>query len=748
MIREKKQYSFLLPAVLTVSLILHMLPQTQAVLREIPDRLALVAEAEAKEPVRRGQADDGNAETAPAATGAFEDGVYTGSSNGYGGEITVQVTVLNGQITDITILSAPGETDPYFSLAGSLLDTVKQKQTWEVDTVSGATYSSRGILGAIKNALTGETVENEEPPDAEPVGTTSQDDFKDPAAYKDGTYYGTADGFGGSIKVEVVIKDGKIVSIRVIDASDETGEYLSRAKGVIAKILSKGSPNVDSVSGATYSSTGIINAVKRALSQAAADGSQNGSYQSEAVKSAGIPQAVAELILTDGPKEYEDGVYYGTADGFGGKIKVKVTVKKGKIAKISVESAPDETPKYLNKAKGVIPRIIKAGSPDVDTVSGATYSSAGIIGAVRNALLQAVRKPGGDEGGGGPGEGSEGGSGESGGEDNPGEGGEGGPGESGDEGGDDPGEGGEGGPGESGETAAARYEDGTYTGSGWCDDGEEFFYEINVTIRVEKGRISRVFVTKGEDESDSPEDNEFYLNWAVNGRTRSGTFYPGVPAQIISCQNAEVDTISGATYSSNTIRSIASRIISAIPVVESREEQQTKDNEAAQVSAKADLPLLCTPISPGGADPGGEADARESEDPANGGRPSDGSDEADAGDPSDGGYEADAGEEQPESADEAGEESAATAGEESADAVGEESADAVGEESADAAGEESTDAAGEKSTDAAGEESTDAADEESTDAAGEEDTPGDEEDGRPDAEVTGAGAGKKGGDGA
>ena len=566
MIIEKKPFSFLLPAVLTAALIFHALPQTQAVLREIPEKLALAAEAEAKEPVKRkaaGGADDGGNGAVPAAEGAFTDGVFTGSSNGYGGEITVQMTVENGQITDISILSAPGETDPYYSLARSLLDTVKLRQTWEVDTVSGATYSSRGILGAIRNALTGETVDNEEPPSVEPVGTTSQDSFKDPAAYKDGTYYGTASGFGGSIRVEVVIRDGKIADIRVIDASGETGEYLSRAKGVISRILSKGSPNVDAVSGATYSSTGIINAVKRALSQAAADGSGKTVYQADALASPGIRSPAVKLILPDEPSEYEDGTYYGTADGFGGEIGVEVTIKKGKIAKISVKSAPDETPKYLDKAKGVIPKIIKAGSPDVDTVSGATYSSTGIINAVRKALIKAAKKT--EEGG------SEG---------DPGEGG-----------GDDSGEGGpEGGEGES---DAERFEDGTYTGSGWCDDGEEFYYEINVTIRVEEGKISRVSVSKGEDESDSPEDNDFYLGWAVNGRTRSGQFYPGLPAQIVSSQSADVDTITGATYSSGTIRSIAAQIISEIPVIEGEEagngeeEAQTENNAEGQAAAPA-----------------------------------------------------------------------------------------------------------------------------------------------------------------
>ena len=130
--------------------------------------------------------------------------------------------------------------------------------------------------------------------------------------------------------------------------------------------------------------------------------------------------------------------------------------------------------------------------------------------------------------------------------------------------------------------------------SGWCDDGEEFYYEINVTIRVEEGKISRVSVSKGEDESDSPEDNDFYLGWAVNGRTRSGQFYPGLPAQIVSSQGADVDTISGATYSSGTIRSIAAQIISEIPVIEGEEagnreeEAQTENNAEGQAAAPAE----------------------------------------------------------------------------------------------------------------------------------------------------------------
>ena len=86
--------------------------------------------------------------------------------------------------------------------------------------------------------------------------------------YKDGTYRGSAQGFGGTVVVEVTIRDGKITGITVISASGETGSYFARAKAVISSIIGSQSTNVDAVSGATYSSNGIIKAVRNALKKA------------------------------------------------------------------------------------------------------------------------------------------------------------------------------------------------------------------------------------------------------------------------------------------------------------------------------------------------------------------------------------------------------------------------------------------------------------------------------------------------
>lgn len=86
---------------------------------------------------------------------------------------------------------------------------------------------------------------------------------------------------------------------------------------------------------------------------------------------------------------YPDGRWEGRAKGFGGMITVLVTVEKGTISEIEITSADGEDKAYLSMAEDIIPKIIEAQSVDVDTVSGATFSSTGIRDAVSEALKQA-----------------------------------------------------------------------------------------------------------------------------------------------------------------------------------------------------------------------------------------------------------------------------------------------------------------------------------------------------------------------
>lgn len=251
----------LLPAVAAAAAVLFALPRTVPVLAAVPERLAAVVE----QPV---EAAFSEAEEEVLPKLPYADGVYVGSSRGYGGTVRVQVTMENGSITEIGILDASHETKQFLRRAKRLLATVVEAQSWEVDAVSEATYTSRGILGAVQNALTSEVVNNPLPPQPKPTAPLVVEEFTAPSTYLDGIYTAEAIGFEGRITVQVTVAEDQITDITILSAEDEE-EYLSRAKQVIPTILEGQNPNVDAVSGATYSSTGILNAVKLALAKAA-----------------------------------------------------------------------------------------------------------------------------------------------------------------------------------------------------------------------------------------------------------------------------------------------------------------------------------------------------------------------------------------------------------------------------------------------------------------------------------------------
>ena len=329
-----------------------------------------------------------------AVKGSFDltDGVYKGTGTGYAGDITVAVQIKDRQITAIDILSSSDDA-AFFKRAQAVIDKIIEGQTLEVDTVSGATYSSRGIISAVKNALTGEkdsgtTGQLQSGGGAAAGSSTSVATVEDPAAYKDGTYYGTGTGFGGTLKVKVEISGGKITSIQIMENQDGS-EYISKASALINTIIQNQSTNVDTVSGATYSSVGIIQAVRNALSQAAV--STSGTTTSgEAGNAGNSGNQNQDTSAATGNFPYKEGIYYGTAEGYSGNVSVAVVIQEKSIKAILItETSDDEA--FFQRAMGVVKNVLKTQRTEVDTVSGATYSSKGILGAIQNALKQAEK---------------------------------------------------------------------------------------------------------------------------------------------------------------------------------------------------------------------------------------------------------------------------------------------------------------------------------------------------------------------
>ncbi len=88
---------------------------------------------------------------------------------------------------------------------------------------------------------------------------------------------------------------------------------------------------------------------------------------------------------------YIDGTYEGEGTGFGGAITVSVTIESDKVTAIEALTHADEDPAYFESALAVLDSILKAQSLDVDTISGATFSSTGLIDAVGDALVKGER---------------------------------------------------------------------------------------------------------------------------------------------------------------------------------------------------------------------------------------------------------------------------------------------------------------------------------------------------------------------
>ena len=273
-------------------------------------------------------------------------------------------------------------------------------------------------------------------------------DAQNSGIYADGVYTGSGTGFRGTIDAQVTVQNGRITDVTILSSRDDA-EFFNKAKsGVIAAILSEQQPNVSAVSGATFSSYGIMEAVADALQLSdvklsvveqqqsqqqeshgeftlgAPDGQPGGSQSGEQQngrhshgagktgKRGGSDGSAQNLPQNNGGKQdreeqngetdstqnnsqstipsepltLSDGVYTGTGTGYRGQTQVTVTVEGGRITDITVESYADDG-QYFNRAQsGVIDAILQNQNLNVQTVSGATFSSNGILEAVADAL--------------------------------------------------------------------------------------------------------------------------------------------------------------------------------------------------------------------------------------------------------------------------------------------------------------------------------------------------------------------------
>lgn len=184
--------------------------------------------------------------------------------------------------------------------------------------------------------------------------------------------YSSAPGYRSEIRVVIALDtDERIVGLRVVEQNESTTlGSLVRRPSFLNQFLRRSTADPEAVvdtlqvvTGATASSRAVATAIEQAL----------------LFRTAPEPPRVRFELDTD-------GVFAGTGRGYGGPIRVEVTVDGGRVTAIEVVSH-SETAGVGEPALGrVADAVIDAQSLDVDTVSGATASSRGILAAIDDAI--------------------------------------------------------------------------------------------------------------------------------------------------------------------------------------------------------------------------------------------------------------------------------------------------------------------------------------------------------------------------
>ncbi len=197
-----------------------------------------------------------------SSSGKYTAGTYTGSGKGHSSDVTVTATFSSSEITKVE-LDVSGETESIGGKAADeLVQQIMDKQSSDIDGVSGATETTNAVKAALEDA----------------IKQASGAESAEKTELTDGTYTETATSFGvtGLMKGTVTIKDNKITDIQITEESDSaTGQWFSVAEEkLIPRIIEAQSVGVDSITGATTSSGAIKNIVSSAIEEAGGKSSE------------------------------------------------------------------------------------------------------------------------------------------------------------------------------------------------------------------------------------------------------------------------------------------------------------------------------------------------------------------------------------------------------------------------------------------------------------------------------------------
>ena len=262
---------------------------------------------------------------------------YEVTAKGYAGEIRLQVFIIEEEIVAIDVLEQ-NETEGLGDTAiFEVIEEIVEKNSSDVEVVTGATVSSNAVMDAVKDALL------------------------QAGLFTGEVYHVTTEGYGGDIELEVMINDGEILGVNILEHNETEGLGDAGMEETIEAILDQQSVEVDTVSGATVSSEAIIS---------------------------GVAQALEDAGVESGEEEYKPQGTLGTGRGYGGDIILDVVTDGEEIVDIILVSESETRGIGDSAIEDIIEAVLAAQSTEVDTISGATESSRGAIEAIEDALGQ------------------------------------------------------------------------------------------------------------------------------------------------------------------------------------------------------------------------------------------------------------------------------------------------------------------------------------------------------------------------
>ncbi|MDX3569957.1 FMN-binding protein [Streptomyces sp. ID05-47C] len=329
-------------------------------------------------------------EAAQGGAGAAVSGAITGdASQTQYGAVQVRVTVSNGKITKAETVQAPkgGQSDQITANAVPKLNQAAlTAQSADIDAVSGATFTSEGYKKSLQSAIDkmkASAGASQGAAGAAPVSGT----FEGDAAQ---TQY-------GAVQVRITVSNNQITKAETVQApkGGQSDQITANAVPKLNQaVVTKQSPDIDAVSGATYTSTGYKQSLQSAIDKANASAGAQGSGAQEGAKAPEAPKAPEASKAPEGSGNAQAG---GTFTGDAvqtdyGTVQVRITVSGGKITKAETVQAPKGGQSDQITANAV-PKLnqaaVAAGSADIDAVSGATYTSGGYKESLQSALDQA-----------------------------------------------------------------------------------------------------------------------------------------------------------------------------------------------------------------------------------------------------------------------------------------------------------------------------------------------------------------------